>query len=302
MKLEDMQKIVEDDQTTVDMYMIHKINGKKSLGYSVVNPTIGKQLKDELKEIVANEIEKYKQEDEEPYNPVGVILNEVETAKTSDYSALGNIKSNMETPLIKFRFKNSSFNFFIYEFRNSSSNTRILAFRRTKNFKVFNKGFIGHFLDGRFEKIEAKDMLATDDEVDFIADESDIYIFKHISFERILNLKNKFLDKAKNVLDNNELSDKIEDFDKFKDSALKNQSYIKRIAKLDNNNTATLFLKDITSTKEVIDKFNLDIQIDDKTNKLIYRDESQISSYIGLMQDAYYQTLIGKKQGVDKRR
>lgn len=29
MKLEDMQKIVEDDQTTVDMYMIHKINGKK---------------------------------------------------------------------------------------------------------------------------------------------------------------------------------------------------------------------------------------------------------------------------------
>lgn len=146
-------------------------------------------------------------------------------------------------------------------------------------------------------------MLATDEYIDFIMDDEDIYIFQHISFERIFNLRSKFVEKAKSVLSNKKLSDKIENFEKLKEDALENQSYVKRLAKLSNGkNDAALFLEDLDDTKKVINDFNLDIKFNDTGDKLVFRGESQVASFIGLMQDAYYQTLIGKQNGMDKRR
>ena len=86
---------------------------------------------------------------------------------------------------------------------------------------------------------------------------------------------------------------------------MENANYIKRLAKISNeanSNTATLFLEDLKRTKRVIDKFNLDIEVDVTEGKMKFNNKSQTSNYINLMKDAYYETLIGNVKGIDERR
>lgn len=308
MNLDEMLNIVEkNDPDDVNLYMVHNINSKKGRGYSVVNPTIGDNFKEQLQSIVKDELARYKDNPQAPYNPVGTLDNVVETNKVASVKAIKDLKLALDNPLQKFKFKNDSFNCFIYEFpyedSKNSDRKSLLVFRRTKKFKSFKKGFIGYLNAGTFKELKKSDMLATDEYIDFIMDEEDIYIFQHISFERIFNIRSKFVAKAKSVLDNAQLSEKIENFDKLKEEALENQSYVKRLAKLSKGeNNAALFLEDLEATKKVIDDFNLDIEFNKSGDKLVFRGESQVASFIGLMQDAYYQTLIGKHKGMDKRR
>ena len=305
MSLNGFLNIINNKNIMVNLYMVHKVQkknkqGHKIIKYNIVNPLIQGTLPQSLRTIVKSEILKYQPYPVVKYNPVGSNNGEVEMDKVQNYSSLNNIKLaiNNIKPNQKFTFKNDDFDFFIYFFSDGKNN--IFAFKKVRNFKVFKKGIIGHLVQGVFNQLKNSDMLATDDRVDFIMDNSDIYIFNHFSFERILDLSNIFLVNAQNVLSNKALSNGITNFKQLKSAALSNQSYIKRLAKLGTNNNSTLFLKNINVTKDVIKDFNLDIEVDNQ-NKLVYRDSSQISSFIGLMQDAYYKTLIGKREGMDKR-
>ncbi|QDK48774.1 Kiwa anti-phage protein KwaB-like domain-containing protein [Limosilactobacillus reuteri] len=307
MNLDEMLDIVKKvNSNDVNLYMVHNVNSKKGRGYSVVNPTIGNTFKQQLQSIVQDELTRYEGIPQAQYNPIGTLDNVVEKAEVKSVKLISTLKEALDKPLQKFNFNNDSFNCFIYEFPYKDKNGELkslLVFRRTKKFKSFKKGFIGYLTAGTFKELKNSDMLATDEYIDFIMDENDIYIFQHISFERIFNLRSKFIEKAKSVLSNKKLSEKIENFDKLREEALDNQSYVKRLAKLNKGkNDAALFLEDLDATKKVIDDFNLDIKFNEAGDKLVFRGESQVASFIGLMQDAYYQTLIGKHKGMDKRR
>lgn len=307
MNLDEMLDIVKKvNSNDVNLYMVHNVNSKKGRGYSVVNPTIGNAFRQQLQSIVQDEITRYEGSPQAQYNPIGTLDNVVERAKVKSVKPISTLKEALDKPLQKFDFNNDSFNCFIYEFSYKDKNGELkslLVFRRTKKFKSFKKGFIGYLINGTFNELKNSDMLATDEYIDFIMDEDDIYIFQHISFERIFNLRSKFIEKATSVLSNTKLSEKIENFDKLREEALDNQSYVKRLAKLNKGkNDAALFLEDLDATKKVIDDFNLDIKFNEAGDKLVFRGESQVASFIGLMQDAYYQTLIGKHKGMDKRR
>lgn len=297
MTLSDILNEIQSRETC--LYLVHKVNKKnKEIDFNIVNPSINEQLKDELKHIVTKEIEKHKDDSLDCYNPIGDLDNTVETANAKEYNSIQRIKTAMKKPKQKYRFNNSSFDFFMYVFPDKDND--IIAFRRIRNFKVFKKGFIGNLVDGNFKNLENQDLLGTDDSVDFVIFDDNIFIFNHISFERVLDLRSEFYSKAESVLNDPVLSNGIKNFNKLQSAALSNQSYIKRLAKLGSKNNSTLFLEDISATKDVIKDFNLGIGI--AGNKLVYEDESQVSSYIGLMQDAYYRTLIGKQDGVDQRR
>ncbi|WP_076462029.1 Kiwa anti-phage protein KwaB-like domain-containing protein [Limosilactobacillus caccae] len=307
MNLDEMLDVVKKvDSDDVNLYMVHNVNSIKGRGYSVVNPTIGNTFKQQLQSIAQDELTRYEGCPQAQYNPTGTLDNVVEKAKVKSVKPISTLKEALDKPLQKFNFNNDSFNCFIYEFPYKDKNGELkslLVFRRTKKFKSFKKGFIGYLNAGTFQKLKNSDMLATDEYIDFIMDEEDIYIFQHISFERIFNLRSKFVEKAKSVLSNTKLADKIENFDKLREEALDNQSYVKRLAKLSKGkNDAALFLEDLDATKKVINDFNLDIKFNEAGDKLVFRGESQVASFIGLMQDAYYQTLIGKHKGMDKRR
>ena len=145
-------------------------------------------------------------------------------------------------------------------------------------------------------------MVGIDDKIDFIIYNNNIYVLYHVAFERIFNLTEGFHNAAVSVLKRKELGNSIKNFDKLREDILDNLSYIKRVSKLskDDNETSTLFLKNLDETKAVIDEFNLDIEVD-RNNMIIYDNKTQLGNFINLMQDSYYRTLIGKRKGCNER-
>ncbi|WP_181399265.1 Kiwa anti-phage protein KwaB-like domain-containing protein [Apilactobacillus timberlakei] len=288
--------------TKVKLHLVHRtISGK----VKVVNPSTSSKFNQEIKKITLNQLNIYKNNTEEEYNIIGSNDCVVETeSKNKYYKNIDLVINELDNPVEKIGFKNDSFDFFVYEFcpidNNGNEEDKIFAFRRTKKFKAFSKGFIGCLINGYFNKIEDKGILGGDSIIDLIVYGDDISIFQHTSFERIFNLSNEFKDHAKKVLSNKKFNDKISNFDDLKKDALKNLNYIKRLSKLDGENDPTIFLDDIEETRKVISNFKLDI--DEKDGKLVYRDDTQLGNFINLMQDAYYKTLIGKQNGVDKGR
>lgn len=205
----------------------------------------------------------------------------------------------MKKPTVFNNIDPNSFDFFTYEIKDKN-NKSIYVFRKINRMKALKKGILGEVANGSFSKIKSSKLLGIDNAVDFIVIDDKIFIFHHISLERVLKLSDKFKDKAKEVLSNDEFPQKIKNFDKLKEKALENGNYVKRLAKLYKDGGVTTFLKKIDKTRDVIKQFNLDIEV--SNGKLIYRDETQIGNFVNLMQDSYYKTLIGDQKGIDEKR
>jgi hypothetical protein len=293
---EEISKVKESD--AVFLHMAHWSGTR----IKVVTPKIGKKLADKLSDIVIKNLESKKGCSEEPYNVVGSKDDTIETAKKSSYEEkISNILEAIKNPTVKFKFQQNNFDFFIYEFPLTEEQS-ILAFRRTKKMQFLKKGFIGQLSEGHFKDIDEENLIGVDDCIDFILDDDDIIIFQHISFERVLKLKNEFTRIARKVLNKSEFEEKIVGFDELKDVALNNGNYVKRLSKLGGTNRPTLFLEDLEKTKQVSDEFNLGITVDVSSEKIFFNDVTQVGDFINFMQDAYYQTLIGNELGRDEMR
>ena len=308
MNLDEIEKLINNDLIQVDMYMCHwlidKKNNQKEL--KVVHPTIEKKLKKQLKHIVEFNIDEFKGYDITDYNITGCDDYKIESTSVKKYKdEIDLIFEALEGPHESDdNIKIDDFAFFVYKFSSKDSDDKhdFYAFRRTKKFKALKTGFWGVLEDGKYDSLDTENVLGTDSWVDFFLYEDDILILQHISLERILKLENEFKEKAERVLSSKLLSQKIKNFDKLKTDALNNQNYIKRLSKLDGTRKVNLFLTKLDRTKDVIDKLKLDIEVDIKSDKLVYNNNSQLGEFINLMQDAYYKTLIGEENGVDERK
>lgn len=292
-----MLQVINNENSRVNMFLVKKHNGS----YITVNPSIKKNVEVDLKKIIEMEIGDKLNCNKKPYNIIGVDDNIIETDNTGRYAQINILKESLANPNEKEKIQARDFDFFLYKVVDKDKNN-IFVLRRIKKMKFLKKGIAGNIVNGEFKKItDADGVLAIDDKVDLLFDEDNLYIFQHISMERIFDLKNSFRENAIKVLERKKLRDKIVNFDNLKESALKNLNYIKRLAKLENTDSL-LFLDDLGETKKVIDEFNLDIYVDLDKKKIRFDNPSQISAFISLMQDAYYRTLIGKHKGVDERR
>lgn len=298
MDLQHLKEIISVDNVEINLFLSQWQNENV---FSVC-PTIGNDFKDDIKGIVLNQLNFVEEYNQVSYNIVGNLDEELECVSCDEYrNKIDSVLNSLQIPNKDFDFDPDSFDFFIYSFENPANrDQKAYFFRRTRRFRTFKKGFLGHIIEGKFRKLNVSDLLGTDDKIDFVMMNNEVIILQHISFERVFHLHDEFITIARNVLSNPVFPQKIENFDELMENALNNGNYIKRLSKLVGSNTATLFLNDMQETRNVIQRFNLDIEIQD--NKIIYSDISQLGNFINLMQDAYYQTLIGKEDGVDARR
>lgn len=306
-ELNEMLRNMAEEKPRVNLFLVHKINNKGRRKFKVINPDITPKFEKELLEMIEKELELYTGMRKVDYNIVGSDTDVIEITKIYDYSnVIDSLINSLKNPNTLSKIRNVTFDFFVYNVCFENLNKELFFFRKIRRFKTFTKGFVGSLVEGIFEKItDGNNLLATDGKIDFAMDDTNVYIFQHISFERVFDLKNEFSVKAKSVLDNVEKMNKIEGFEELRESAMENANYIKRLAKISNeanSNTATLFLEDLKRTKRVIDKFNLDIEVDVTEGKMKFNNKSQTSNYINLMKDAYYETLIGNVKGIDERR
>lgn len=280
--------------------MLHLTGRKYNGDLFSVTPTINKNVQKEIISLIEKQVSYYDNQNLKQYDIVGAIDDTVEYANSNDFiDKLNEIFSSLKQPMALNNIDPNSFDFFIYEFK-STNGKPIYVFRKINRMKALKRGILGEIANGSFTKIKSSKLLGIDNAIDFIVIDDKIFIFHHISLERVLKLNDQFKDKAKDVLSNDEFAEKIKNFDELKKRALENGNYVKRLAKLYKNDGITAFLEKIDRTKSVIDQFNLDIEV--SKGQLIYRDETQIGNFVNLMQDSYYKTLIGNQNGIDEKR
>lgn len=301
MDFEKLRDAVQESEN-VTMYMVHVGSTK----LTTISPTIELTLQNDIKEIINSNINSYIDCTSTDYNLIGSDDDVIEITTVNEYKKYIDkiVDSFSDTKPMPTNFGNASFNYFVYEIENKERSKQdkepIYFFRRTKKLSTFKKGFYGHLIEGHFQSLKDKNFLGVDDYIDFVIFGNDICIFEHISFERILKLKNEFKEGAKKVFDNELIKQKILNYEDLRDKALAHGNFVKRLYKIHENGDGALFLKNLEQTQSVIEKFNLQIKFE--SGKFIYDNPDQIGDFINLMQDAYYTTLIAGVDGVDTGR
>ena len=260
---------------------------------------LGNDSKEKIREIALEVLKKCEKYSIEKYNPIGAISNTLEKTTIEEFEMVKELIDSLEKPGVSDDITAEDVNFVIYEFRTMKGISYFM--RRYTKLQIFKKGFLGRLMDDKFEKLDASKLLGIDATVDIIVDGRDILIIQHTAFERIFDLDREFVEAAKEVLSNPKLDEKLEGFKQLKEDLLDNGSYVKRVSKLKNRKNAMVFLDAPENTKKAIDEFRLNIPIS-PSNKYVYTGKSQLGEFINLMQDAYYETIIGGEKGTDERR
>ncbi|MDW3909743.1 DUF4868 domain-containing protein [Staphylococcus saprophyticus] len=238
------------------------------------------------------------------YNPIISQKDTVETINTSDingYQELITKQSNIDST-DKLPIK--SIKFFIFEYEHNGK--IVYIFRRYFKKNQFDKSLLVKIgPEGIFDKVNSDESLNFDYDIDMLIYDEKCFVLNHISLERIFYLNEEFKEKANITLEKISETNKINNFDKIKNKLLNDGRFVRRIAKLsEDNNRSTLFIENINNTKNAIYEFDLSIIYDEELEvfEVDYNDEIQLNTLVNLMQDSYYKTLIGNEKGTDNFR
>lgn len=296
-----IQDIINND---FNVYLHLIFDNQMTENSNYLNLPITDELILDLKEICntyANKIVD-EQNNIDTYNIVGVDDNKIEKYDlATNFMALP-LFNNIFT--IENRLNNippnviKDYNYFVIEV--NYNDERYYFVRKPIKPSSIKKGMILSNERGRYKLIKENDMIVFDDKIDFIVTDEDVYIFKRAVFEKSFDFETIYDFLANNILSNQILKDGIENYDELLIDIFENKSLKKRVAGLHNSTKTTLFLEQIDTTQEINDKHKLNLNI--ANGKLIYEEKSEATHYVAFMQDAFYETDLGKEKGTDTRR
>lgn len=292
MDIKKIKSYIKDSQHT-NVYFC-QYNGD----YISYCPTIKKEVIHELKEITQNRLDTIEDLTRENYNPAGALDDTVEICPLDEYQEVQQLINSFSKPVIG-TLTPEDVSFYVFEF--ISTDTHIYAVRRHNKMKSIRRGFMGKIQESHFSKVKKEKIYGIDDQIDLVITDDKILVINHTSFERIFNIADEFIERAKSVLNDEKLKKQVIHFDHFQSDILSNMNYVKRVAKLHNKENTFLFLNAPDKVRTVIDNLELDIRIEEN-GKYNYQNKTQLGEFINLMQDSYYETLIGNEFGVDGRR
>lgn len=274
---------------------------KNKLGYTTYMPNVKNSLSSELLDLIRGNIEEYVSAEMAEFNPTSYREGVVETCNI-DY--VGNFQEVLDSfadpDHVDTGLDANDLTFYCIEIKNEKFDYKF--FRRITKFRrLSSKGILAWFSGNTLNKMEQQ-MLGLDGFIDLVCVGNDIYVFNHISLERIFRLVEKYSNKAKEALQKLRDADGISNFDQFEEDCLSDQRYHKTLSKMmENNNQFGDVFNDFSSIRQVIDMFDLDIEIEkcgDKT-RLRYEDKHQRMDILRIINDAYYRSIIGKRKGID---
>lgn len=264
----------------------------------------GKKLIEELTYNHQINSEKMLERDIQEYNPIISKNDVVETIKTDDTFGYEEILSKLTDIDTSNNIQSKNIKFYMFEYK--LNDERLYIFRRNFNNKSLKRSIFAKFdPEGIYDTIELDKFLKMDYEIDLLIYNGLIYIDNHIALERIFYLNEEFKEKANTILSRIDKTGKVKNFDTVKHKLLNNGRFVRRIAKLsEDNDRSTLFIECIEKTKLAIEQFNLPIIYNEVIEQfeIDYEDISQLNVLVNLMQDSYYKTIIGDDIGEDPNR
>lgn len=299
----DVRKLYEllivDDRLDIRLYFTRKKQNGTYISYS---PTIAKELKQELKEIVTGALENVITLEQREFNPIGMLDGYIETFNPENVKSFSDIVDSMHEDKVHRDGISSDeinrLNFYCIKYHLGQELGDVLFFRRVTKFKKLKKGIVGRFISNDFEKVD-NDLLGIDPNIDIVVFNDEMLIINHVAFERIFRIHDQYFEKAQETLNKIEEAGKIRNFEEFKEDCLSDARITRALTKLLNEEERIdKFILNFENVRTVIEVFELDVKIE--SGVLIYEDKSQLMDIVRLIKDSYYKSLIANRIGIDK--
>ena len=292
------------DASTENDIRLYFVRKKPNGEYNSYSPHISEDLHDSLFTIAFNSIHIMDGVEQRVFNPIGSITGTIETYSANNVQNFEQVIESLNEQIVSRETLHSEdilkLNFYCLKITNSNEESMYL-FRRVTKFSKLTKGngFMGRFIEGRFEKLEGN-LLGMDDSIDIIAFRQEMFILNHVSLERIFSIQEQYAQNAEQALLRIEQSGKIENFESFRDDCLNDNRITRTLTKvLDTQDALDNVFANFQNVTEVIDLFQLPIELTDGGTRILYQEKSQLLDVIRLIKDSYYRTLINQREGVD---
>ena len=291
-----IEKIINDKpKNSLSLYF----SRRTSSGYISYLPQIKNELQNIIISVVLNHLQPLLDNNIVEYNPIGVADGEIEMLNMAGVSSITNfIDSISSNKVIKDMntLKIEKIDFYCIDI--SYDGQRIYLFRQFHKLKQLRKGILTQIVNNELSRIDS-DFLGIDEATDLILFDNEIYIFNHISLERILKYKDKFLEMTNEALGELLTRNVITNIEQFADDCCSDIRIMKRFTNIMTKGRLPLFFDNYDKVAEIVQELELDIEFD-KKGKLIYRERSQLFHIINLLSDSYFKTLLADRKGVAK--
>ncbi|MCG7314133.1 DUF4868 domain-containing protein [Priestia flexa] len=301
----DVRAIVEQlnglDEDNLDMRLY--FTKKKSSGkYQTYSPTISLGLQNDLKDIVTKALEGVQGVEQRPFSPIGSIDGCVETYMANEVDSFEDIIQSMNSDFVNREGipKKEVGKLTFYCLRIGTPDGDALFFRRVTKFNKLKGGIVGQFFANDFEKLDGT-LLGIDSNVDIVIYGGEMLILNHISLERIFSIKDQYYQKAAQTLDLVNRANRITNFEQFREDCLSDGRVTRALTKLLNEEDKMhQVFENFENVIQVIDIFDLKIELSEGNSKLIYEDKTQLLDLTRLMRDSFYVTYINNRDGCDE--
>lgn len=297
--IQKLEEIKEDLEGRVSLYFTRK---DYKGNYTSFKPGISNSLQEELVNIAIDALKEYLGKDVVVFNPSGSLDDTLEVCEYSSVNSLIHIIESLKENNLLGEIPDdiSKFTFYCLVIELGEGEDDLLLFRRLTKFKKLQKGIVGRFISGDFEKIDAE-LLGIDTAIDIIGYNSQLTITNHIAMERIFDIKTQYLESAKRTLDMIKETDRIANFEQFEDDSINDGRVIRGLTKLlQDPERVKKSLENINKVKELVDLVGLDIKFSEDGKKILYEKKDQLQNITLIIRDAYYQSYITERLGIDE--
>lgn len=274
---------------------------KSPSGYTSFTPNMNASLTDDIWALIENNLQKLKKYEEVEYSPICHQDNTVEYCATSYVKNYCDVLESIKASDYKeTEIDPDKMTFYCLTLLGDKEEENVYFFRRVTKFKkLSSEGFMAWFSGRVLNKISSK-LLGIDGYIDIICYKQDILIFNHIAMERIFDMNDQFSDMAHKALGKIKILGKIDNVDAFIEDCQDDKRVQRMLAKMlkESDEFGSSF-KDFEAVKKTIEVFDLDIDVDNERQQIIYRDKSQIVDILRFIRDAYYESNLRKRNGID---
>ena len=298
--MEELNQIIKFLDVTETTMMRLYFTRKAKTGYVTFAPNIERGLLEDLLGLIQSFLEERRGYNIIDYDPVVYQDQSIEKC-TVNY--VGNydevLQSFLNPDNVDTSLSPDKLTFYCLEICRGNDVCRMYR-RVTKFRRLTTKGIVAYFSGNKLNRMEPQ-MLGIDGFVDLIELSGNLYIMNHISLERIFRLEEKFSSRARAALALLGRTGRIYNFEQFEEDCLGDQRYHKTLSKmLDGNEDFGRAFDNFSNVREVIEMFNLDIDIEDgEIPKIRYEDKSQRMDILRIINDAYYRSIIRERTGID---
>lgn len=286
-------------RNVVKIYFSRKSNSSISK-YITHNPSISEAVQTELFNTifpyVDKQLDSLKLVD---YNPLGVLDGELESISTEEIPLFQDFlnsitEENINKEMYSLRIEKIDF----YCIEISFDGKTVYMFRQFQKLKKLRQGFLTRIIDNELNVID-NDFLGIDELIDMIVFEGKIYLFNHISLERVFSYRDEFLKKTNEALGEILTKNVISNIEQFADDCRNDIRIMKRFTNIMTKERLPLFFDNYDKVPEIVAELELDLDFDEE-GKIIYKERSQLFHIINLLSDAYFKSLLAQRTGVAK--